>query len=563
MAISAITIGNFKGIAAPARIELKPITLLFGPNSAGKSTVIQALHYAREIFGRQNLSPDRTLLGGNVIDLGGFESLVHGHDLSKQVSLMFELDLTKEDLPVYDETQYIQEDGNTPGNVNLKLSDVPAKITSLFVDVRIRWSEQLGKPYIESYRVGANKHHLLSIESSSDKKNLSFEISPFNPIFLPEGIAKSDAIESLFNIYESDDDERQHKIGLLCWAWHELTEGFHATEIYSFEIEGGLKSPIAEENAKISFNFPEKNFPKSDLLDSYAKLQIENSKDYHAKFIHNLETLLNCLIVGPCAAIRENLDTLCYIGPIRQVPDRGLKPTSSPDAARWANGLAAYDTLFFSDDAFISNVNDWLAGKDRLNSGYSIDVKKYRELTNDHPLALAVLQGRYLDEEINFRDQLLALPVTRRLVIRDDRTDIELSPHDIGVGISQMIPVVVAALQQTGIIAIEQPELHIHPALQVALGDLFIEKIRRRPGAVFLLETHSEHIMLRLLRRIRETSEGEISGVQCLMPSDLSVNFIEQTSAGVISFPVRVDEDGDFIDRWPSGFFTERAKELF
>ena len=82
---------NFKGIKNPVRVELKPITLLFGPNSAGKSTIIQALHYALEIFERQNLNPDRTLLGGNHIDLGGFESLVYQHDLSLPIKLGFEL----------------------------------------------------------------------------------------------------------------------------------------------------------------------------------------------------------------------------------------------------------------------------------------------------------------------------------------------------------------------------------------------------------------------------------------------------------------------------------------
>jgi len=80
MPITAITIENFKAIKEPIRIELKPITLLFGPNSAGKSTIVQALHYAREIFERQNLNPDRTLLGGETIDLGGFESLVYQHN---------------------------------------------------------------------------------------------------------------------------------------------------------------------------------------------------------------------------------------------------------------------------------------------------------------------------------------------------------------------------------------------------------------------------------------------------------------------------------------------------
>ena len=64
MLISSITIENFKGINEPVRIDFKPITLLFGPNSAGKSTIVQALHYALEIFGRNNLDPDRTSIVG-------------------------------------------------------------------------------------------------------------------------------------------------------------------------------------------------------------------------------------------------------------------------------------------------------------------------------------------------------------------------------------------------------------------------------------------------------------------------------------------------------------------
>ena len=91
MTITAITIENFKGIKEPVRVELKPITLLFGPNSAGKSTIVQALHYALEIFERQNLNPDRTLLGGSSVDLGGFESLVHQHDLTLPVTLRFDI----------------------------------------------------------------------------------------------------------------------------------------------------------------------------------------------------------------------------------------------------------------------------------------------------------------------------------------------------------------------------------------------------------------------------------------------------------------------------------------
>jgi len=563
MTITAITIENFKGIREPVRIELKPITLLFGPNSAGKSTIVQALHYAREIFERQNLNPDKTLLGGESIDLGGFESLVHQHDLTLPVTLRVDLDLTGEDLPTHDETKY-NEDRDTPGSVGLKLSDVPAKIPTMQGEVTLRWSEQLAKPFIELYRVQANGHYLLAVRASADDKSLRFDINPYNPIFLPEDVTPEEAEESLFQIYEAEDDEPQFKVGVLCWVWQELTDAFDGSGLYSFDISGGLESALPEEHKTILFNFPERDFPVRDKKDEKEKLRAAEESASFADFTHNLGLLLDSLIAGPCGAIRDGLKNFCYVGPLREVPARGHKPVSSPDASRWANGLAAYDTLFFSSESFIDRVNDWLAGEERLASGYSVQVKKYRELENDHPLMLAMLQGRILDEDMDLCDQLLALPVLRRLLIRDENRDIELAPQDIGVGISQVLPVVVAALhQKTGLVAIEQPELHIHPAFQVSLGDLFIEQVREKPDLNFILETHSEHLMLRFLRRVRETSENEAPENRTLTPTELSIYFIEQGENGISCTPIRVDEDGDFIDRWPHGFFAERARELF
>ena len=101
MPISSITVENFKGINTPIRVDFKPITLLFGPNSAGKSTIVQALHYTREIFDRNNLDPDKTALGGKAVDLGGFETMLYNHDLSKPIRLKIEIDLQDEDLPQY------------------------------------------------------------------------------------------------------------------------------------------------------------------------------------------------------------------------------------------------------------------------------------------------------------------------------------------------------------------------------------------------------------------------------------------------------------------------------
>jgi hypothetical protein len=76
--------------------------------------------------------------------------------------------------------------------------------------------------------------------------------------------------------------------------------------------------------------------------------------------------------------------------------------------------------------------------------------------------------------------------------------------------------------------------------------------------------TASEHIILRLLRRIRERSEKELPpGVDGLSAEDLSVIYVEGDDQGARFTSLKVDEIGEFRDQWPQGFFEERAGELF
>ena len=560
MGITAITIENFKGIREPIRVELKPITLLFGPNSAGKSTIVQALHYAREIFERQNLNPDRTLLGGDSIDLGGFESLVHKHDTSLPIKFAFDLDLNNEDLPTYSDgdIQYIGTDMlDNAGSAYLL--EIVSRVKKATVEVIVRWSMQLGKPYLSTYVVSTNGAQLIAIESSPDALQVYIsKINTFNPIFFDESVDPEEAREAGIRFIEQAMDGEPKADDF--WGDIAISDiGAMLTPIFQYmKLEQGvpgLTKPINIEGQKSSLPRWERNL----IIDRTIWAEGIEMEDQP-----NFIRLLSSLTVGPGELIRDGLRKLCYVGPLREVPGRNHKPATSPDNSRWSNGLAAYDILFLSDEAFINKVNDWLTREERLNSGYSVEVKKYRELEADHPLMLALLQDRILDEDMNLRDQLLSMPVMRRLLIRDEARDIELAPQDIGVGISQVLPVVVAALHhKTGLVTIEQPELHIHPAFQVALGDLFVEQVREYPDLTFILETHSEHLMLRFLRRIRETGENEAPENRTLKPDELSIYFIEQGETGIVCKSIRVDNDGDFIDRWPHGFFDERAGELF
>ena len=79
--------------------------------------------------------------------------------------------------------------------------------------------------------------------------------------------------------------------------------------------------------------------------------------------------------------------------------------------------------------------------------------------------------------------------------------------EDVGVGISQIIPVLEAIFSHSRVF-VQQPELHLHPKLQAQLADVFVEITSKNiDGYIlhpcFIIESHSEHFLLRLLRRIR------------------------------------------------------------
>lgn len=149
------------------------------------------------------------------------------------------------------------------------------------------------------------------------------------------------------------------------------------------------------------------------------------------------------------------------------------------------------------------------------------------------------------------------------LVLMDKRARKLVTHRDIGVGISQMLPIVVNAFGTSGHIhAIEQPEIHVHPALQAEIGDVFIESALGERKNIFLLETHSEHLILRILRRIRETTERKPNGLRPLRPEDVSVLYVQPTQNGSKIIELPVTPDGDFERPWPNGFFAERFNDL-
>ena len=89
MKIKRISLTNFRSFKDTQSIEIAPVTLLFGPNSVGKSSVLMALFYLQQILSKGQCDPLRIeALGDKYV--GGFKNLVNGRDLSKSITIKVE-----------------------------------------------------------------------------------------------------------------------------------------------------------------------------------------------------------------------------------------------------------------------------------------------------------------------------------------------------------------------------------------------------------------------------------------------------------------------------------------
>lgn len=135
---------------------------------------------------------------------------------------------------------------------------------------------------------------------------------------------------------------------------------------------------------------------------------------------------------------------------------------------------------------------------------------------------------------------------------------------DVGSGLGYVLPVLTSVCDRSlALSLLQQPELHLHPALQASLGDVLIE--HASSDHQIIAETHSEHLLLRVLKRIRQTSSGyPIDPALRASPADVVVAYFDPRPDGTTSVRrLRISDDGEFLDRWPRGFFTERDNELF
>ena len=644
--ITAVEIENFKGIGRRVRIDLRPITLLFGRNSAGKSTILHALCYAHDILSHGNVDAGRTDLGGAEVDLGGFRRFVHAHDRERAVRLRFEMNLEDWEVPgpLVDNMQPRVRDSEPNEGTYADRAAGFAKwiraqakaesVRSGWVELAVQWRPwPRDEPVLVSYEVGVNGVLFGRVARAGDSR-ADFEL-------------KFDRRHPLLDPLESLQPSAR---GAAATHVHDAPPpGIDVPRLHRVKVRGAAPLPAWDQPISLMDD------DRQAILAHSVGETGESAEELPVAFgsRSRFEALVSAFLVGIGRTLRDELAALRYVGPARKLRPRTDVEPGSRERGSWSDGSAAWNLLLRRDPDphardLLDDVNRWLENGDRLDTGYKLARQSTVQLPEVTPGVwqiglFARLPAKYRnggkvdmdhwarkqaeqladrhgydpdDVEARIKDRrsdkngLAQSDVTDELVesyrelykiIADDivaaaariekggpatkalvqaiaaaplRTTLQLvtagtkklqvRTSDIGVGVSQVLPVVAAALdpQRPGITAIEQPELHLHPRMQVELGDLFAQSVDQ--GGVFLLENHSEHLMLRLLRRIEQTHGGELpEGKPALKPDQVSVVYLDRVDGEVTATRLRINEEGEFIDRWPHGFFDERADELF
>ncbi len=232
--------------------------------------------------------------------------------------------------------------------------------------------------------------------------------------------------------------------------------------------------------------------------------------------------------------LEKKLEQLFYLGPLREYPRRQYTWGGERPSNVGLKGELAIPAI--------------LAGRDE--KAYESQRKSKRNKL-DARIAQWLIE---LDLASSFR----VVPVAAgsnlyQVKLKRHRFSHEVLITDMGIGVSQVLPVLVLCyyVPEGSSIILEQPELHLHPSVQAGLADVFIDVIKNR-NVQILLESHSEHLLRRLQRRIAE---------EVYSPDDAALYFCEMNGGESKLTPLEINMFGD-IHNWPDDFFGDLLGEV-
>lgn len=447
--LTKLRIQNFKAWRDSGDIRLAPLTVLFGANSAGKTSIPQLLLLLKQTAE----SPDRQRalhLGDarTLVDAGTFDDVVHAHDITCPVEFTLAWSLEQ----------------------------------ALTVRDPLRRQETSGDRLEFSARLAADPKH------QPRTVNFRYELQ------------RSGNVIADLTLAEKQDVKKTRK----------KSEFELSSSRYNLVRHPGRAWPLPE---------PLRFYGFPDEVAAYYQ-----NAAFAADFVLELERALKSVF---------------YVGPLREYPKRLYLWSGEVPEHVGVKGERAVEAILAAQ----SRSFNWKA-KQRL--------KPFPELVAERLKSMGLIEYFKVRPLGEHRKEY-------EVLVRTGPKLPEVKLTDVGFGVSQVLPVIVECfyVPRRSIVIFEQPEIHLHPRVQADLADLFVDAIRAREGAItrdcqFIIESHSEHFLRRLQRRIAEEE---------LSKDDAALYFVHTQGGEAQIDELDVDPFGN-IKNWPDNFFGDEMADL-
>lgn len=440
--INALRIRNFKSLADTGDLRIKPLTFLVGPNSSGKTSIIQSLLLLKQTVESRDLKNPLSI-NGPYVQLGSYPDLLFMHDYK----LKFEIDIS-----------FISTN-------------------SLWLPSGLRNESSRFDP-LDHY-----DHISTNVEFGYNKKTMQVFLSKCIFNLLPQG----------FRL--------------------EISKSVGA----GYQVQFRGRGAETTEPKVIRFKAVEKFYAARNL--GFPGSEAKSSMQYR----RGVSLLSNQL----AREIEALFSRVFYIGPLRESPKRIYIATGEAPQDVGLKGELSVDVLWVqarrksTREKLLGSVNHWMR-----EFGLAADVRLNRVGGNNYSV-----------------------------VFEDLNTRLKVNLADVGFGASQVLPIVIEGFyaRDRAMLLIEQPEIHLHPKAQGVLGDLLIDIATLEGGKTVLVETHSEHVLSRIRRRIAERRISRDS---------VAIYYCEPSAGGTKVREIGVNSNGQYENEGlPEGFFEEGYRD--
>ncbi|MBS4027167.1 MAG: DUF3696 domain-containing protein [Ignavibacteriales bacterium] len=606
--IHSISFENYKSFKDKTKIDLKPITILVGPNSSGKSSILKLFGLLHQSFmnGREG---EFLRLQGEDVDLGDIHKISHKDNLpvkfefkTDKSNIVFELSNNNNKL-TFEDSDFSFVADNKSTFAQFTLTDNPLKIINNYLYPFLDKLERItllvtgGEPQQDNISnmireiyiqlTEKNENFLKPVKFSNRGLDIKF-VDTFifdyteEDLKIWENKTEENNDEStsyfispwfVFNLINSDDQAHvdsskkiiaDGKVAPINTIFAAMATGDYATFLKAnpslvSDTGEGDKSVIDE---LLSNDFEEKprrvtqtdeagnvesdievweGLNESDELEKIlsgiiAYLELTKNKSKREKVVEDfwnetfprfvwkvlLKTQIdtNKLRNRFFAEMYKNIKDIKIVKPLRPFPQREYIIEVLKDEYNLSHFSESEIEKLFSERVYSS--------LKLLDVNYKIYLKKD-------------VGDKYFGERW-------------ALVLENEESKTEQSIVDVGFGISQLLPILIA-LQSNATLAIEQPELHLHPKSQAKLSEIFYETVSTNKEKKLLLETHSEHLVRGFQVLV---AQGK------MQPEDIAIYYVDKNDEGN-SFVKKMELDGRgyFTEEWPEGFFDIASNQSY